>query len=317
MTAPTLAETLTALAALGIEGPAARLVDAARGGPLQRHKARIAAVMAAAMRWLDGDLLTLHSDPQGLTAKYALMAWWVLTLDIGGIGGDNGLGGNSTARHPAFRDCGKGRKNATDGAAWSAAIRDARASLEVALVERLGLPLGTTPRAEVFSGGDVCVRITIGQEDVVMSPLLAEIPWWLAASGRQLVAAADECEPDAARLSSLSKVYNQLSEDAQRWGTVSAWGRAIYARSGQCCLGDAELCQGEPPIEWRLSKAIEGFLDTVTLRTVMAHKEKTLEEVWGLLDEPHRKDLLEALSTVNVEFTPPDAPPAVEERADD
>lgn len=54
-----------------------------------------------------------------------LFAGAILRADIVGIGGRCGVEGMSTARHPAFAGCGKGRKHATDGAAWSAAIRDA------------------------------------------------------------------------------------------------------------------------------------------------------------------------------------------------
>jgi NADH-quinone oxidoreductase subunit L len=38
------------------------------------------------------------------------------------IGGRDGVEGSATARHPAFASCGKGRKQASDGGAWTAAM---------------------------------------------------------------------------------------------------------------------------------------------------------------------------------------------------
>lgn len=52
-----------------------------------------------------------------------VVAWSI--LDAVGVGGTAGLGGDATARHPALSQCGKGRKQASDGPAWTAAIRAA------------------------------------------------------------------------------------------------------------------------------------------------------------------------------------------------
>lgn len=52
-----------------------------------------------------------------------VVAWSL--LDAVGVGGHAGLGGAATARHPALAGCGKGRKQASDGGAWDAAIRAA------------------------------------------------------------------------------------------------------------------------------------------------------------------------------------------------
>jgi hypothetical protein len=51
--------------------------------------------------------------------------WLPLFLDILGVGGRMGLEGRSTRRLPPFEACGKGRKQATDGRAWNAAIEAA------------------------------------------------------------------------------------------------------------------------------------------------------------------------------------------------
>jgi hypothetical protein len=49
----------------------------------------------------------------------------ILLADCFGVGGHLGVSGAGTRRHPAFAYLGKGRKNASDGPAWSAAIRAA------------------------------------------------------------------------------------------------------------------------------------------------------------------------------------------------
>lgn len=49
----------------------------------------------------------------------------ICILELAGIGGGIYATGTSTERHPAFSILGKGRKKASDGPAWTAAIRDA------------------------------------------------------------------------------------------------------------------------------------------------------------------------------------------------
>lgn len=46
-------------------------------------------------------------------------------LDSHGVGGRHDATGHGTQRHPLLKECGSGRKQARDGAAWTAAIREA------------------------------------------------------------------------------------------------------------------------------------------------------------------------------------------------
>jgi hypothetical protein len=61
-----------------------------------------------------------HLD--ALATRLAILAGW---LDAGGIGGRFGCGGDATARLPGLHQCGKGRKQASDGGAWTAALKEA------------------------------------------------------------------------------------------------------------------------------------------------------------------------------------------------
>lgn len=72
-------------------------------GAAERHAARVAALEA----WV---------------AEAPASRWLALALDQVGQGGRLGLTGDGTVRHPWLQGAGKGRKAASDGAAWTAAI---------------------------------------------------------------------------------------------------------------------------------------------------------------------------------------------------
>jgi hypothetical protein len=59
---------------------------------------------------------------EALATRLAILAG---RLDAGGIGGRFGCGGDATARLPGLHQCGKGRKQASDGGAWTAALEEA------------------------------------------------------------------------------------------------------------------------------------------------------------------------------------------------
>ena len=77
---------------------------------LARHKWRVTQAIDAALAATDG---------------CRTAAAWVLLSDMYGVGGKGGVSGDGTSRHPALERLGKGRKQATDGEAWSAAIEAA------------------------------------------------------------------------------------------------------------------------------------------------------------------------------------------------
>ena len=89
-----------------------------------RHARRIIAAREAARAWV----IAHHAKDLSPPISEDVMAAYtnaVLIADCFGVGGRHGVSGAGTTRHPAFVGLGRGRKHAADGAAWSAAIRDA------------------------------------------------------------------------------------------------------------------------------------------------------------------------------------------------
>ena len=89
----------------GVTGPARDLLLAVTASA--RHQARVEAALAV-----------VEHLPRPLAAL-------AIVLDAVGVGGTKGLEGRATARLPIFRQLGKGRKQASDGDAWSAALLSA------------------------------------------------------------------------------------------------------------------------------------------------------------------------------------------------
>jgi len=98
---------------LGVTGEAA-LAIALETGP-ERHAARVELVVETA-RTAAVEL------GAGSDRDRDLLAGLLCGLDSYGIGGRLGVGGDGTARIPQFATLGKGRKRASDGPAWTAAI---------------------------------------------------------------------------------------------------------------------------------------------------------------------------------------------------
>jgi hypothetical protein len=98
---------------LGLPPAAAELVR--RASAPARHEERIKAAMAAAKEGL---------SEEGIGAGRAIMR---ALAEVIGTGGHLGLGGEvrSSQRMGCFSHLGKGRAQATDGPAWSAALADA------------------------------------------------------------------------------------------------------------------------------------------------------------------------------------------------
>lgn len=83
----------------------------------ERHRHRVCEARHAAAAWLTrrGDGAMVLSDSPAVRA----LCW----LEAGGLyGGGLADPGAATTRHPAFRGLGKGRRLASDGGAWTAAI---------------------------------------------------------------------------------------------------------------------------------------------------------------------------------------------------
>lgn len=109
----------TELALMGVTGAALECLLSET--TQERHQSRVAyARLAAEEYYLDTSKLD-RADMSRDTLK--LVAGAILWADVVGVGGRDGVEGIGTARHPAFASCGKGRKQASDGGAWSSAIR--------------------------------------------------------------------------------------------------------------------------------------------------------------------------------------------------
>lgn len=194
----------------GVTGAAADVL--VRLGARGRHAARVEFACALGDDW-------------------EVVAWAL--LDAIGVGGTAGLTGAATARHPALRGCGKGRKQATDGAAWTAAIAAAaeirRAGRTVVLTAeettasrdgvgthwRLGIELrgnGPVDSGTVWSSDDIADP---GPEDqprglarsVVAAP-------WIAAIAGVVLARLTGIAPDL-RADVLTGV--EIEADAAAW----------------------------------------------------------------------------------------------------
>lgn len=88
-----------------------------------RHNWRTKQALEAAKNWVV-NCWRMEERKIGVNVVKASVSA-VLFADCFGVGGHLGVAGASTRRHPALVGLGKGRKNSTDGAAWSAAIRAA------------------------------------------------------------------------------------------------------------------------------------------------------------------------------------------------
>ena len=98
-------------------GPAS--IEAIRRATAEfRHEGRTWAAYQAACRWLSHtyDFRTDYATLSAYAKALCFAEWHGL------YGGSTRKPGTGTTRHPAFRFLGKGRRHATDGAAWTAAI---------------------------------------------------------------------------------------------------------------------------------------------------------------------------------------------------
>lgn len=132
----TRSKTSEFLESIGVVGQAAEHLLAA--GAAGRHAHRVAVAKEAAMA-----AASEEAAPEWVTA----VAWAICTIDAIGVFGRY----EATVRLAAFRGCGKGRKLATDGDAWTAAIFDAANELRhssFAIVPYAGGQLAVRRRAD-------------------------------------------------------------------------------------------------------------------------------------------------------------------------
>lgn len=116
------------LASIGVSGHAsdAMLKETAHA----RHVSRATFARHEAIEWVFSDSPSLRDRVavgeavvvEHVDRVVAAIAW----ADAIGVGGTDGVTGDATERHAAFSACGKGRKHASDGPAWDAAIAELR-----------------------------------------------------------------------------------------------------------------------------------------------------------------------------------------------
>lgn len=185
---------ISGLSDMGITGEAAEAL--ARETAEGRHKRRVAAATSAA----DKGVFELHSDALD-ESEYKPLMWpqyaiFLCVLDAVGVGGKDGCGGEGTQRVAAFRALGKGRKKATDGGAWSAAILTAgRTMLETAGGSKLAVGVladGTTIVVSVDepAGGSI-VFGSVDPTEARWRPLLP----WLRTLAREALRRAVGLDP--------------------------------------------------------------------------------------------------------------------------
>lgn len=141
----------------GVTGPAqdAIIRETAR----QRHLGRVQTVCDTAVAWAMD-----HEEPcvgEGVAALLCL-------LDVVGIGGLDRCGGDGTSRIPPFTGLGKGRKQASDGPAWSSAVSGALDLLVRSVTERENLGcqrLVLSCSVEEIEGEDAAVSIDLRSPD--------------------------------------------------------------------------------------------------------------------------------------------------------
>jgi len=198
----TAAERRKKLSEQGITGPAQDLI--------------IRATAAERAAWREAQVRKL-AEAEGLP-PWAL--WALCKLDEAGVGGTHDAEGRASARLPIFRKLGKGRKHASDGPAWSAAIAAVAAGIEAEHHE-----LAIVPSAVLSPQTDRQLRPMLGVVSKnVPIWLLDEAPprWHAAYAARQLIERADEPTGLAAR----ALVYNSAMVGMARCAaasTIHAW----------------------------------------------------------------------------------------------
>jgi hypothetical protein len=134
----------------GVTGEAADLI--LDEGARERHESRVRFAQESAVAWATAEYKLEPDEVGESAATWSAVIAWGDRIGIGGPSG--GTFGYGTTRHPAFAACGKGRKHASDGGAWSAAILD--------VARQPGGTFAVNPAGVYYisgvDGGGCCVR---------------------------------------------------------------------------------------------------------------------------------------------------------------
>lgn len=201
----------------GFTGFAVDLVVSA-GAPA-RHSARVAIAIEAALDAAAGAGGTWARDP-GLAA--VLCRW-----EVAGSGGHLGALGGATTRAPWARCLGKGRRQASDGAAWTAAIEEAGETLanEAGVYE---LPTAADRIAQISrTAGDTFTAAL--RREVLARATVAGVPGLPVVQGDQFLTSATPA---------------QLSGWLTTAELVTREGQVERALMGQLLAGTADCSEG-------------------------------------------------------------------------
>lgn len=145
-----------------------------------RHASRVQAAMEAALARADEIPHGDFEERVWATARLLYAAIFCF-LDWAGWGGPKGIGGHATGRVPCFRRLGKGRKQARDGSAWSAAIAEAAREL----IRATGHSSQDRPDLYVAPAGDapeLCIAVPGGASTCLGLAHLGEEELWALGS---------------------------------------------------------------------------------------------------------------------------------------
>lgn len=140
----------------------------------KRHASRVAAVWEAIAREFEGEN---HLDQVILERQSCEQAAAICQCELGGIGGPRGIGigDAATVRMSWARKLGAGRRQARDGAAWTAAIEAVRSTVPVE-----GEALASLLRATATAG--------------FLTDPIGDLAWLIAECTRQAVGASTPAE---------------------------------------------------------------------------------------------------------------------------
>lgn len=234
ISSPTRSALSEQLTAARIDGPAAVAILAETAAI--RHQARVTRATAAALAGADmlGDDSESTLDSRAPKARRLAGAVALCLLDACGIGGRMRVSGEGTQRVPAFSALGKGRKQASDGGAWSAAIKVARAELALQAVGGAAkvwlCPSGEAGLIVSILSREETVDYRSAEAYVAITPALA--PWLMTIAREGLRRAVgldpwfaeelDGVEFEEGVAVNWADLVNQIDAARERWATPIA-----------------------------------------------------------------------------------------------
>jgi hypothetical protein len=234
----TWAEMAKSLASLS--GEARELVR--RATAEARHEERVERALAEALSGLEHPSLDEW-----------LRAWGLLATEAIGCNGPLGLGGAgcATARLPCFSSLGKGRKQATDGLAWTAAIAVAQERCRGKLRKLLAEPeLCLVGGGMGARAGDVEVALDVPPE------------WEVAVAGRGILAALGIASPSAVEVkvagtaAEWDEFRNSAIAEFRMFRKVPQYSSAKFRSSALAFRNSADQSRDltERPVKCRLNR---------------------------------------------------------------